>query len=465
MTKEIMMLQTACGKVYGEMLEASSLVNRLYCESQNIEYRVFKGLKRGYFEWQSTFNRIMMLDELIDEGYRGWVLYVDADAYVRDHKFSIHEYLSHLPDAIAFVAAPGANTAKWDLNAGVFLVNLGTDSGRCIVQRWKQLFGSLVPDRHLQAVPEPWGCLPNGDRIPNDQSILHKLFQEDEALLDALQIERSLLNYSHGRFIVQFIRAHHASADERMLKLKRGCADSFARNRQQQPSLDYIANASNTDKGSLVGNSHNYTKYYSFLFEQFKYKAFNALEIGLLRGGPETGNDAARETVAIPSVRMWLDYFPFVSFFGIDISDFSKFRSHRFSFYQLDLSNVDAALNLSTRLPPMRFIVDDASHASFHQQVAFAAFFPRVEPGGYYIIEDCDWQPTHMEEALPKVERTADLFENFMNFGYLFLQESIQAKTDWKGIVDDISDVFIHRKDSGSAAAEITKLIVIRKRG
>ncbi len=37
-------------------------------------------------------------------------------------------------------------------------------------------------------------------------------------------------------------------------------------------------------------------------------------------------------------------------------------------------------------------IIDDASHASHHQQNAFVTLFPKLRSGGLYIIEDLRWQ-------------------------------------------------------------------------
>lgn len=460
-----MMMQTAAGPFYCDILDATSAVNRTYCAGQDIEYREFRGIKRGYYSWHATYNRIAMLNELIFEKYDGWVLFVDADAFVRDFTFSLSEYISTLPVDICFVAAPGANSARWDINAGVFLINLGSDYGKLIVRAWQELLGAHVPDRSLRAVSQPWGKLPSGDVIINDQTLLHWVFMENPALLEMLHIETSLLNYSHGRFIAQIIRRVGLTAEERLHEIRLACAASALNSPTRHwRNLDLIANEANTDKGSKIGNAHSYTRYYSFLFEQFRYRAFNALEIGLLRGGPEAGGIAERNTVAIPSIKMWLEFFPFATLFGIDISDFSKFQNERFRFHQLDLSDHQAAQTIRAKLPPMKFVVDDASHASYHQQVAFVNYFPLVVPGGYYIIEDCDWQPGHMEAELPQTRRTRDIFLDLMNFGVLTFPESILAKSDITGITSEISDIFVHRKEVEASGLGVVKFIAIRKK-
>lgn len=53
-------------------------------------------------------------------------------------------------------------------------------------------------------------------------------------------------------------------------------------------------------------------------------------------------------------------------------------------------------------------IIDDGSHASYHQQLTLEMLFPTLKPGGLYAIEDLDWQPRTYEAKLPNVAKTAD---------------------------------------------------------
>src|SRR5205807_591636 len=50
-------------------------------------------------------------------------------------------------------------------------------------------------------------------------------------------------------------------------------------------------------------------------------------------------------------------------------------------------------------LGPFDVVIDDASHASAHQQIALACLFPHVVPGGFYFIEDLHWQPASLERV------------------------------------------------------------------
>ena len=50
---------------------------------------------------------------------------------------------------------------------------------------------------------------------------------------------------------------------------------------------------------------------------------------------------------------------------------------------------------LAKRIEPgsVEVIIDDGSHASRDQQQTLSAFFPLLADGGWYFIEDLDWQP------------------------------------------------------------------------
>lgn len=61
--------------------------------------------------------------------------------------------------------------------------------------------------------------------------------------------------------------------------------------------------------------------------------------------------------------------------------------------------------------------LDDASHASFHQQLTLARLFKAVEPGGLFIIEDMGWQPAGIEASLPDVPCTSRLLAELMRTG------------------------------------------------
>lgn len=182
-------------------------------------------------------------------------------------------------------------------------------------------------------------------------------------------------------------------------------------------NLTQLADGFGSDKGSVAQHPHNYTLLYDMLLGPRRESIRNMIEIGLLVGGPEVGADADRPTGNLPSVKMWLDYFPNAVVHGFDISDFSFFEHPRFRFTRGD-SGVAADLErLTARGESFDFIIDDGSHASFHQQLAFQTLFPYLAPGGIYIIEDLHWQSPVYEDKLPSTVTTAALFDYWFQYG------------------------------------------------
>lgn len=195
-------------------------------------------------------------------------------------------------------------------------------------------------------------------------------------------------------------------------------------------SITELANELGTDKGTQIGAAHGYSLVYELLFSSLRDKSrVNILEMGLAIGGPELGGDVDRDIAGAPSVDTWLRYFPNSHVTGFDISDFSVLRHERFSFVRGDSGNREDLEKLKFVTETLdceaggasnkRFdiIIDDASHASYHQQLGLAVLFELLKPGGLYVIEDLSWQPQGIELELPRVPRTTELLARFASSG------------------------------------------------
>lgn len=184
-------------------------------------------------------------------------------------------------------------------------------------------------------------------------------------------------------------------------------------------NLTLLANKFRSDKGTRYGAvigapAHKYTYLYDLVFFALKHKELNFLEMGLAVGGPELGGQIDRHVVS-PSVEMWMEYFSKANIFGFDISDFSHLDSQRFRFVRGDLGSRDDLMRLCSEVPDLDVIIDDASHASYHQQLALRYLWKKLSPGGLYVIEDLNWQPTSLEARLPMVPKTALILENLFD--------------------------------------------------
>ena len=221
-------------------------------------------------------------------------------------------------------------------------------------------------------------------------------------------------------------------------------------------NLTDLADRFGSDKGST---KHRYTELYHMLLHPLRNQAINFLEMGLLIGGPEHGNDADRATADLPSIRMWLEYFPKAKIHGLDVSDFAWFAHERFTFHRCDMdvrANIAAA---ATAMPALDVIIDDASHASHHQQNAFLELFPQLKSGGLYIIEDLRWQPEAYEHK--GITKTADLFRGFAE-KRSFAHADAGMQAAFAGLEGAISGCFVFQVRYDKARRD--QVAVIHKR-
>jgi hypothetical protein len=129
---------------------------------------------------------------------------------------------------------------------------------------------------------------------------------------------------------------------------------------------------------------------------------------------------------------VWHDYFPLAEIFGFDLNDFSAVRIPRCNIFRGDMgSRQDLARLVEQSGGAFDIIIDDASHASHHQQIALASLFPHLNPDGFYFIEDLHTQPTNMELPGPKTRdwlRRAELTRDFSS-PHLTLEEAATLNT------------------------------------
>ena len=177
--------------------------------------------------------------------------------------------------------------------------------------------------------------------------------------------------------------------------------------------LTLLANRYGTDKGT-GRRGHQYTRIYSELFQPLRERPIRLLEIGLMglrRGGwddaamRDKGGARGRDA---PSLRLWTDYFPNGEIFGLDFNDFSDVKIARCRIFQGDASRPADLLAVLEKIGgKLDIVIDDASHASDHQQITLGTVFPAVAAGGVYIIEDLFVQPADREP--PEATKTVDV--------------------------------------------------------
>jgi hypothetical protein len=206
-------MQTADAVFYYPLLQETAKTVRGYCLRHGFNYEQYVGIKRGNVPWQASYNRVYMLKEMIDRGVEGWVLYLDADAYIHDMDFDLAAYLEERSDKAAIFAGYSLGTIPYDINSGGFAVNLSHPVGKSLVLDWYETV-RRISDEHF-AVAIHWQ-----HDLANDQHLLFQVLENYVENLDcggSIIFERSNQSYvNSGPFIRQHLRSMYDSFDDRM---------------------------------------------------------------------------------------------------------------------------------------------------------------------------------------------------------------------------------------------------------
>lgn len=197
----ITFIQTSDVSKYRALIDLTSQTIKTYCARFGHSYECFYGIKRGEKPWHASLNRIPILKSYIDSGYDGWIIYVDADAYIADLSFDIAAYLAERGQ-YAMIAAPSGLVPErwWDINAGVFAINLGHEKARALIDLWHEKF--MAPPLDVLCGEEVWG------NVIDDQAILHDAMNAIEGFEGVLLRDNGghrIFNWQ-SRFIRQVVR-------------------------------------------------------------------------------------------------------------------------------------------------------------------------------------------------------------------------------------------------------------------
>lgn len=232
--------------------------------------------------------------------------------------------------------------------------------------------------------------------------------------------------------------------------------------------LTRLANRYGSDKGDSKLSRHCYTRVYGPLFEPLCDKSITIVEIGLLhlQGGgwrnPELRNSGGQAAARAPSLEMWSTYFPKAEIIGFDINDFSAVSIERVRIFQGDMGNPADLVSLAKAVEgDIDIVIEDASHASHHQQIALAYMFRHVCPGGLYIIEDLRYQPSMLEQQ--DAVKTRDLLRRGAVTGDYTSSHITNEASDY--LADWVESIeFFDSLSLEDALAKNDSLAVIRKR-
>jgi len=145
--------------------------------------------------------------------------------------------------------------------------------------------------------------------------------------------------------------------------------------------LCHLAEKYGTDKFS----KHRYTQIYFELIGARAASVWHVLEIGIKRGA---------------SLRMWEEFFPRAAILGIDSKHKNLITEGRIRSAWGDQSRPSTLVAAVEGAGPFDLIVDDGSHAAWHQTTAMVTLIHYLAPGGVYVIEDVKHGPNDQPETI-----------------------------------------------------------------
>jgi hypothetical protein len=222
------------------------------------------------------------------------------------------------------------------------------------------------------------------------------------------------------------------------------------------PPLVQLADRFNTDKNRHTGNRHSYARIYDGLLSSRRFSLRRLMEIGLCRGLAEG------DQTETPSVALWQTYFPFCEVLGVDLTDFSKLNNQRFKSFVCDQSKIDDLRTVASSINKgsLDVIIDDGSHASYDEQLTLREFFPLLAAGGWYFIEDLDWQPPG--EDRNRISLTKDILKELKQCGRTSLLDPLNIGE----LASEMADIlFFDSHYELTRARLMGGLVAIRKRG
>lgn len=222
------LIQTSDERRYRPMLEASARVSRAWCLQRGYGCTVFAGRKRGQSPVHAAYNRFFMLHELMQQGHRDWVLYMDADAWIQDMDFDVEAYLAEHGRDADFIAAEASRHIQhtWCINNGVFFIHLGREVGRSIAALMHHLVNTRVPAEHWDNPQAGWA-----PEEYDDQNMLYGVLAAEHVTQGRIRKESGEVFNYRGRFIAQCLRTDFETLDERIDHVRAATDDVLLRHR------------------------------------------------------------------------------------------------------------------------------------------------------------------------------------------------------------------------------------------
>ena len=138
--------------------------------------------------------------------------------------------------------------------------------------------------------------------------------------------------------------------------------------------LQEIGLKNGTDKSRHSYKNMSYLDLYDKHFNTNRFNVKTFVEIGVLNGD---------------SLRMWKEYFPNATIYGIDIDPRCTINEdERIKILIGDQNDDEFLLKIKKEIPNIDILLDDGSHITTHQIKTFNYLYENINKNGFYAIED-----------------------------------------------------------------------------
>tara|TARA_Y100000022_G_C13191611_1_gene348333 strand:- start:319 stop:966 length:648 start_codon:yes stop_codon:yes gene_type:complete len=168
-------------------------------------------------------------------------------------------------------------------------------------------------------------------------------------------------------------------------------------------------------------NGNTYCDIYQRYFDKIRFDVKKFIEIGVRDGA---------------SLRMWKEYFPNATIYGIDIDPRCETMSEeRINIFIGDQNNLEFLYSVKEQIGEYDILVDDGSHITRHQIQSYNILYPNLKSKGYYVIEDmrCSYEEKinhhDLRDIWPgmKFNDTNDDLKNYRNEFRDFVENKIKS--------------------------------------
>ena len=156
-----------------------------------------------------------------------------------------------------------------------------------------------------------------------------------------------------------------------------------------------------SDKGNvnITTSWHNYTTFYYSIFKDLREHKLRVFELGLGTNNESLPSNMGRHGRPGASLYGWSEFFPNAHIFGADIDTNILFHTGKIKTFYCDQTNkhiIQYMWNAPELHDNFDIIIEDGLHTFDANVCFFENSIHKLNPNGYYIIEDI----SHNEESL-----------------------------------------------------------------